>query len=148
MDKLSITIKNYRCFSDASPVTIEMGKGFTALVGPNNSGKSSLLKLFYELKEFWNTLQNPPNILELLHGLTLGASFHEVYDQQEVFSDANDRAMVVNIGHFLSPVNQGGLSRISSATLLWKRQNSLSVSFNFEPALNILPDASTVDSAR
>ncbi|MEI8014477.1 MAG: AAA family ATPase [Nitrospira sp.] len=139
MERLSISIKNYRCFTDASPVKIEMGKGFTALVGPNNSGKSSLLKLFYELREVWNALSNQNNILEALQGGIVGAQFHEVYDQQEVFSDANDRPMVVEIGHFLRSDYQGGVPRISSATITWNRLSSFIPSFKFEPALNTLP---------
>lgn len=139
MERLSISIKNYRCFTDALPVKIEMGKGFTAFVGPNNSGKSSLLKFFYELKEVWNTLGNQTNLLEALSGKTLGVQFQEVYDQQEVFSDANDRAMVVEVDHFLSPVSQEGPPRISSATVVWNRTNNFSASFRSEPALNTLP---------
>ena len=99
MGRLSIKIKNYRCFTDNSPLVIELGEGFTALVGPNNSGKSSLLKFFYELRDNWIQLTDINQLLQLLSGGTLGSPFKEVYDQQEVFSDSNDRAMVVEISH-------------------------------------------------
>ena len=43
-----LTLKNYRCFSDESPARFSLRRGFTAFVGVNNSGKSSLLRFFYE----------------------------------------------------------------------------------------------------
>ena len=42
MKTARITLKNYRGFSDEEPGRFEIGNGFTALVGPNNSGKSTL----------------------------------------------------------------------------------------------------------
>ena len=43
--RIELTLKNYRCFPDISParIVIEDGK-WTAFVGVNNSGKSSLLR--------------------------------------------------------------------------------------------------------
>lgn len=46
-----LTFGNYRCFSDKHPATIEIGPGFTAIVGPNNSGKSAILRYLYEFRE-------------------------------------------------------------------------------------------------
>ena len=42
-------IKNYRCFGD-EPTIFRVRNGFTALVGTNNSGKSSLLRFLYEIR--------------------------------------------------------------------------------------------------
>ncbi|MFC1440153.1 AAA family ATPase [Streptacidiphilus sp. N1-10] len=42
-------IKNYRCFGD-EPTIFRVRDGFTALVGTNNSGKSSLLRFLYEIR--------------------------------------------------------------------------------------------------
>ena len=134
MRRLSIKIKNYRCFTDNSPLVIELGQGFTALVGPNNSGKSSVLKFFYELRDQWSQLTDPAQILQLLSGGTIGSAFNEVYDQQEVFSDSNVRPMVVEIGRFVSSANQGGVPRLSHASLTWNRQNAFSGSFKCEPS--------------
>ena len=49
--EVELTLKNYRCFSDENPVCISIRNGFTALVGVNNSGKSSLLRFFYEFRD-------------------------------------------------------------------------------------------------
>ena len=46
MKTVKLTIKNYRCFTDDQPCIIEFCSGFTSFVGPNNSGKSTLLGCF------------------------------------------------------------------------------------------------------
>jgi len=48
-------IKNYRCFGD-EPTVFRVRDGFTALVGTNNSGKSSLLRFLYEFRPLLNQL--------------------------------------------------------------------------------------------
>lgn len=45
-----VTLRNYRCFDWNNPATLEFGNGFTAYVGPNNSGKSTALRSIYELR--------------------------------------------------------------------------------------------------
>jgi len=50
---LEITVKNYRCFGDLVPARIKLARGTTALIGSNNSGKSTLLRFFYELRPLW-----------------------------------------------------------------------------------------------
>jgi hypothetical protein len=46
---VEIVLRNYRCFGD-EPTHFRIRDGFTALVGVNNSGKSSLLRMPYELR--------------------------------------------------------------------------------------------------
>ena len=59
--KQTIKVKNYRCFG-YKPQTIELNNGFTAFVGINNSGKSAILKMFYELRPVWGFLSNPGHL--------------------------------------------------------------------------------------
>lgn len=48
---IEITLKSYRCFQEPSPVKLTLTPGkTTALVGKNNSGKSTLLRFFYEFR--------------------------------------------------------------------------------------------------
>ncbi|MDX2545420.1 ATP-dependent nuclease [Streptomyces sp. WI04-05B] len=54
---VEFVIKNYRCFGDA-PTSFRVRDGFTALVGTNNSGKSSLLRLLYEVRPLLNLLHS------------------------------------------------------------------------------------------
>ena len=50
---VEIRIKNYRCFGD-EPTILRIRDGFTAFVGINNSGKSSLLRFLYEIRPLLN----------------------------------------------------------------------------------------------
>ncbi len=40
---------NYRCFSIDNPLIIKLSQGYIAFVEPNNSGKSAILKCFYDI---------------------------------------------------------------------------------------------------
>lgn len=46
---LKLTIKNYRCFEYSKPLVLELKDGFTAFIGVNNSGKSTALKICFEV---------------------------------------------------------------------------------------------------
>ena len=91
---IKLTLKNYRCFTDEEPATIELGAGFTAFVGPNNSGKSAFLKFFYEFQNLWSQLldegllvrfnTNPDNS----NGMN---SLRYVLDSQEILCDFTGR---------------------------------------------------------
>ena len=90
MKSFRLTIKNYRCFVADAPVVVEIREGFTALVGPNNSGKSSLLKFFYELQQIWEKFRNTNHeILTVLKGGMLGINYRDVVDPEELFCDAS-----------------------------------------------------------
>ena len=53
---IKVNLTHYRCFHDSSPVEFSLEAGKTiAVVGKNNSGKSALMRFFYE---FRNALSN------------------------------------------------------------------------------------------
>jgi predicted ATPase len=102
--QVEITIKNYRCFSDSKPARIVLRKGFTAFVGVNNSGKSSLLKFFYEFRNLFQYLSHPNgNFIETLKGnsqeFTLPSS---IFDPEEVFCNGNSRDIEIQLQFLLS----------------------------------------------
>src|SRR5262245_54405234 len=66
--KTEITIGNYRCFSEQRPARFVVGDGETAFVGINNSGKSTLLKFFFEMRGLWNTITHADTLAEALKG--------------------------------------------------------------------------------
>src|SRR5580698_143151 len=91
-----IEIKNYRCFSDEAPVEFELHEEFSAIVGPNNSGKSSLLRIFYELRNLWSALHTAQGIAQLLKASSSNLpGIFGVDDPSEIFNDANDRPLTL-----------------------------------------------------
>jgi energy-coupling factor transporter ATP-binding protein EcfA2 len=101
MKTARVTLKNYRGFTDENPAQIEVGAGLTALVGPNNAGKSSLKLFFYEMRGLFEALIRPPashpNLLQAIGGAPLGANYVGVSDLQEIFNNTNERAITIEI---------------------------------------------------
>jgi ABC-type Mn2+/Zn2+ transport system ATPase subunit len=95
-----LTIKNYRCFPDNKPVHISIRNGFTAFVGVNNSGKSSLLKMFYELRNLFSGLVgNTDAYLTALRNPN-GMAFSPastIQDINEIFCNENSRDISLEI---------------------------------------------------
>ena len=99
MKRTQITIKNYRGFSDSEPVRFEIGPGFTALVGRNNSGKSSSKLFFYELRNVFQTLTGAggsPGLSNLFGGSFL-TQYLGITDISELFNNTNSRPLSVEI---------------------------------------------------
>src|SRR2546427_11937566 len=97
MNKLKLTVKNYRCFEDQAPVRVELGPGFCAFVGQNNSGKSTLVKLFYELRALFSYIGPIGNLLNLIQGHEQDANALGAYDQGDIFSNRNIRGIELQI---------------------------------------------------
>ena len=106
---IELTIKNYRCFSDEKPARILIKPSFTAFIGINNSGKSSLLKFFYEFRNLFQLLSNTGIITfsnniqtirivgSLIDQSQSFAFPNEIMDHEEVFCNLNDRNLTVQI---------------------------------------------------
>lgn len=110
MQPFKLIIKNYRCFEDENPLQIEIGPGLTALVGPNNSGKSSLLKFFYELKPLWNDLCNTANLHILVLGREHGVEIKGIEDPDEIMSNSNTRPLMLQLEFSATTTNR--ISRV------------------------------------
>ncbi len=93
---LGITLKNYRCFPHDLPASMRLESGFTALVGSNNSGKSSLLKFFWEFRGLFDQLRNLNALYGGLEGKRQGLNFpNTVRDHTEVFCNRNAESLSV-----------------------------------------------------
>ncbi|MFZ3385482.1 MAG: AAA family ATPase [Candidatus Methanoperedens sp.] len=100
---IEITIKNYRCFPDSKQAKILLGKGFTSFVGVNNSGKSSLLKFFYEFRSLFKSLTLP----HISNGVFIAALNPDtpptfdiapsISDIEEIFCNLNNRDIEIEI---------------------------------------------------
>ncbi len=93
---LDITLKNYRCFPDTDPVRFSIRKGFTAFLGSNNSGKSSLLKFFVEFRGLFSLITG--DFPAAMTGRPLPFQLTGVPDISEVFSNTNNRNIVIEFG--------------------------------------------------
>jgi ABC-type cobalamin/Fe3+-siderophores transport system ATPase subunit len=94
---IDLEIKNYRCFPDTQPARITLRDGFTSLLGVNNSGKSSLLRLFYELRDVFARASDPNMLGPAFSGSTQGFSTQGVDDYAELFSNVTDRDIEIKL---------------------------------------------------
>lgn len=114
--EIEVVIKNYRCFPETHPAKITLKKGFTALVGINNAGKSSLLKFFYEFRHLFQSAQNSSVISESVRGAKSISYPSEVFDVQELFSNTNEKDISIEISTMVSPTVSGVTTK---ATLIF-----------------------------
>ncbi len=90
-----VTVSNYRCFSD-KPVRFTLKSGLQSFVGVNNSGKSCLLRMFYELRGIFTALSTPEMAWQMLQGQSqLYQAMPMVKDQEEIFCDRNSRDLTL-----------------------------------------------------
>ena len=128
MTYFRLTVKNYRCFTDENPLVFEFNEGFTALVGPNNSGKSSFLKMFFEFKNLWQILIQEQAMLNLVNGESLSIRYLETSDDTEIFSNFNNRPLSIGFDHFgfsrsRRPNNSHSYLTISKAEFIAKKND-------------------------
>jgi ABC-type cobalamin/Fe3+-siderophores transport system ATPase subunit len=83
---LEITVKNYRCFNETQPAMLRFHRGTTALIGTNNAGKSTLLRMFYELRPMFELLASSPTAwLKLLNESLPAPPPLDVEDRTDIF---------------------------------------------------------------
>ncbi len=123
---MDFTIKNYRCFPDSRPTRLTVRPGFTAFVGSNNSGKSSLLRFFYEFRGLFQILANPHDLIFLLRtgGLRAFNPAPSVRDLADLFCDGNTRDLTIEI-EFLVP----GRGKAKFMISVLRPRNEFSVAF-------------------
>lgn len=97
---VEITLKNYRCFSDSKPATFTLSEGFTSFVGPNNSGKSTILKFFYEYRDIFKLLSDKTDtraLTTLFRGeLAQFKQPDSIMHSDELFCNANLRDIEIS----------------------------------------------------
>ena len=95
---IDLTIKNYRCFPESSPARIAVRPGFTALLGVNNSGKSALLRFFYEFRGLFLSLSNVSTIGGVIRGSQSGFSRPAPgLDPTSIFSKTNEHDISIDV---------------------------------------------------
>ncbi|GGC98749.1 ATP-dependent nuclease [Undibacterium terreum] len=91
----TLTLRNYRCFDWHNPAALVFGEGFTALIGQNNSGKSSALRAVYELR---NHLASIGSTLHRGSNFQLGTPLLGVADPSELANDGDSRRFQFELG--------------------------------------------------
>ncbi len=94
---VDLTIKNYRCFGDEHPARIAVRDGFTAIIGVNNSGKSTLLKMLYEFRDVFKKLSNGKTLTDALNGLQAFGVVAPALDKTEFFHNGNRRDLTIDL---------------------------------------------------
>jgi ABC-type Na+ transport system ATPase subunit NatA len=102
--EIDLLIKNYRCFPDESPARLRLGNGFIALLGQNNSGKTALLRFFYEFRGLFARLAENGVMLQALRGdIPLQFPRVQTHDMESIFAKANSRPMTIEIDSIGAP---------------------------------------------
>ena len=83
---ITVRLRNYRCFAD-TPVEFKLRRGFTALVGKNNSGKSTLLKMLFELRSVFQHMTTRKAVLQAIKSSSayFGFSVSQIHDRAAMF---------------------------------------------------------------
>ncbi|MFM2057561.1 MAG: hypothetical protein RLY71_1946 [Pseudomonadota bacterium] len=92
-----VRLFDYRCFVREEPATLELRNGFTSFVGPNNSGKSALIKALYEIRGALaelNQIKNGKFNVPFRSGWNIRSPLHE---HAEIMTDRSDPECVVEI---------------------------------------------------
>lgn len=130
---MEVELNNYRVFDRARPVRWTLPSGdFVAFVGANNSGKSSLLRFFHEVRPAFAMLDlNSAGSQEAVQGRAAGMAFQSVADQTEVFSNRNEGNMTATFR--LPPPDPGEEVRNepSAVQMAWQRGGGVSVHFEY-----------------
>src|SRR5258708_16374678 len=128
MEPFALTVKNFRCFTDEKPLSLDLGSGFTAFIGPNNSGKSSALRFFYEFRHLLIAFRGD-GIRNLIQTPRLGIGMGGIQDPDEVFSNVNRRDIEI-IFSFSRPYSLE-ISYIARLEFTLHRQTPVPLRFKF-----------------
>lgn len=100
-----LTVANYRPFTSANPIRIDLDNGTIALLGPNNVGKSAVLRMFYELRGVFDALRQNPQLM--VSGAPFDANSPAGTNQfGAAFSDLNEEPMSIKVSGMV-PVTAG-----------------------------------------
>jgi len=96
---IDVTFSGYRCFSPRRPVTLSLRGDRVALIGVNNSGKSTLLKGLYEFRNVFSDLSQLTGMMTTT-ALEHGAPFRkmpETGDVAEIFWHFGETEVLIEV---------------------------------------------------
>lgn len=133
MRRVKITLSNYRGFSGENPAVFELGgeAGVIAFVGPNNSGKSSLMRFFYEMRKFFEFFVRDQsashnnyvtNFFLNENYLDLSRSASAVFDGTEIFHNINDHDIRIIVEIF-EPFSENNAENVLNKVIFFLKKN-------------------------
>lgn len=110
-----IEVRNYRCFTDEYPLRIDLTNPVTALIGPNNSGKSAALRFFWEIGPMVAGASDAlAGAYSVAGRATLNNNMKPLSDPYAVFAALNDRPITVDFFQINDQIPEEGLEHIMS----------------------------------
>jgi ABC-type lipoprotein export system ATPase subunit len=98
LPEITLTISNYRCFSEDAPAKFTLSPGgLVAFVGLNNAGKSTLLRFFYELRAVFSQLALNGVGPFMGNPVGMGEAYPPQSDPSDIFFNGNDHPCVVEV---------------------------------------------------
>lgn len=134
---LRLTLRNYRAFDDSRPVEWLIDDEFRAFVGVNNSGKSSLIRFFHEVRPALRVLSqlNSHTQQSVVRGEPQFVGFQSVADNQELFCNRNSRDMTAEFA-LLDPVETTEGTVPTKVVMQWRRADAtLAIGFEVRGAI-------------
>jgi ABC-type cobalamin/Fe3+-siderophores transport system ATPase subunit len=97
---IDLTLKNYRCFPDSEPAHLTISDGWTAFVGVNNAGKSTILRVIYDFRNMFRNI-NSVDIIARNIDYSMYSSQQifppSVRDPHELCNSGNDRQLLLEV---------------------------------------------------
>jgi ABC-type Mn2+/Zn2+ transport system ATPase subunit len=96
-----VRLYDYRCFWREEPATLDIQSGLTSLIGPNNAGKSTLIKALYELRQAIAHFSNIGPGGPMLHEFGWNMP-HPLHDHAEIVTDRDNPVCAIELEPSLS----------------------------------------------
>ena len=94
----TIRLFDYRCFWREEPATLNLGPGFTSYIGPNNAGKSTLLRSVYELQNVFSQLDQIRNGIGNIFVNQIGWNLRPPqFEHAEILTERDNPACAVEL---------------------------------------------------
>ena len=95
--EINVSISNYRCFTYDNPAKFKIQDSIIAFVGPNNAGKSTVLRFLYEFRNLFGKLTHKDGFESGLIGNQAFEKPPKLDDFNDIFTKLNDRPIKIEI---------------------------------------------------